>query len=77
MKKLFGIVIMLFVALFTFTSCTNNDEEETQKVNVKWVDLTSNNEVLKEEEVEVEVKLKAGFLKKKDMFLISGMLLHQ
>lgn len=59
MKKLFGIVIMLFAALFTFASCTKTDEEETQKVNVKWVDLTSDNEVLKEEEVESGSKVES------------------
>ena len=55
MKKLFSIMVMLVLALFTITSC--NKQEDDQKVNVKWVDLISDNAVLKEEKIESDSKL--------------------
>lgn len=55
MKKLFSIMVMLVLALFTITSC--NKQEDDQKINVKWVDLTSDNAVLKEEKIESDSKL--------------------
>lgn len=55
MKKLFSIMVMLVLALFTITSC--NKQEDDKKVNVKWVDLISDNAVLKEEKIESDSKL--------------------